>query len=1071
MAVGQKLFHSRTLRKSLTRSSPLKNGEIPTKARLTLQKWHDLITSGEINQHKETNLQSLFANELCVDVLGYKPVTKQVKGNWTLVSEEKVGSGSVDICLGKFNDNLRNRLVMLELKGPNTSDMERAMLGRSQSTVDQARDYAYNSGGEAQWFIVSNCIEVRLYKYPESGKVHQTWQIADLIKPENYETFVLLLGEKNLISGNTEKLYKQSLQAEKDITNELYSDYRDIRVKLINDLKRENNSIRRADMIGRAQTLLDRILFIAFAEDRELLPTRTLQQYIYLTLDEAPIGSWDRLKVLFNSIDKGNAKQEIPRYNGDLFKHDPALDELEISDDVLQQFQKLWEYDFATDISETILGHIFEQSIADLDQIYESVEEESELLVTSQAHGTSGKRKKDGVVYTPDFITSWMVEKTLGGYLTKTRSKIEKDYKIDSLNYWQSYRDKLATIRICDPACGSGAFLVAAFKYLKAEFETVNANLEALGDKGDLFSKSLNDDILNNNLFGVDLNAESVEIARLSLWLVTAEKGKPLVSLKDNIRQGNSIINHKKHDKNAFSWTGRFNQFDVVLGNPPYVRQERLSDIKPYLQEHYKTYHGVADLYTYFFELGLKILKNNGVLGYISSATFFKTSSGESLRKHLSIHANLQTIVDFGDLQIFEGVTTYPAILLMSKPSKSRKEAPKTSLSFWNVQANKLDELKVEMLEPNWGLISQNKLAIDGWRLEDERLQALRQKIFKNKQSLKEVYGSPQYGIKTGRNVAFVIDQETRDRLIEEDPSSFELIKPFLEGKDFKKWRTESRQQFLIFTRRGINIDKYPAIKNHLEKFKIILEPKPDDFPKVVPKGEEWQGRKKGTYKWYEIQDSVDYYKNFDNPKISYAHFSPSPLFNFDKERGFYSNDKSYIIPNADYFLLGLLNSPLFWLLITSMCPFVRGGYYEVRSYFIETLPIPKATEIQKNSISNLAEFCQNLAENRYKLENTLRKQILSLCPETQEAKLNNKLKSWWTLSYEDFKKEIKKSYKVELTLAQNMEWQEFFDDTKGKIQILSAELANNEEQLNQTVYELFNLNQEEITLLEQSLR
>ena len=151
-------------------------------------------------------------------------------------------------------------------------------------------------------------------------------------------------------------------------------------------------------------------------------------------------------------------------------------------------------------------------------------------------------------------------------------------------------------------------------------------------------------------MFGVDINAESVEIARLSLWLVTAEKGKPLTSLKDNIRQGNSIINHANADKNAFKWEGRFTDFDVILGNPPYVRQERLTPIKPYLETYYRTYHGVADLYTYFFELGLKLLKKGGYMGCISSATFFKTGSGESLCKFLQVESNLKTVVNFGDL-------------------------------------------------------------------------------------------------------------------------------------------------------------------------------------------------------------------------------------------------------------------------------------------------------------------------------------------------------------------------------------------------------------------------------------
>ena len=430
---------------------------------------------------------------------------------------------------------------MFELKGADTTDMDRPMKGRKLSTVKQAQNYALNSNGEAKWFMVSNMVEIRLYKFPESNDIYESWQIADLIQPHEYERFVLLAGSKYLITGKTERLYKLSLQTEKDITNALYADYRMIRIQLINGMKRENNKVRRADMVGRAQTLLDRVLFIAFAEDRDLLPERTLQNYIGRS--DGFLSSWEMLKKLFSDIDKGNKTRNIPQYNGDLFKPDAALGQLSISDGLILQFKQLWEYDFATDVSKTILGRIFEQSITDLDQIYETITEENELQLEAQKHGTSGKRKKDGVVYTPDIITTWMVEQTLGTYLNQRKTAI--DFADDSLASWQAYRDILATTRICDPACGSGAFLVAAYKYLKNEFTHLNARLAELGEKGDLFSKGLDDDILNNNLFGVDVNAESVKIARLSLWLATAEKGKLLTSLKDNIKQGNSLIHRQ----------------------------------------------------------------------------------------------------------------------------------------------------------------------------------------------------------------------------------------------------------------------------------------------------------------------------------------------------------------------------------------------------------------------------------------------------------------------------------------------------------------------------------------------
>lgn len=502
----------------------------------------------------------------------------------------------------------------------------------------------------------------------------------------------------------------------------------------------------------------------------------------------------------------------------------------------------------------------------------------------------------------------------------------------------------------------------------------------------------------------------------------------------------------------------------MILGNPPYVRQERLTAIKPYLEANYTTYHGVADLYTYFFELGLRLLKKGGYMGFISSATFFKTGSGESLRSFLQIEANLKTIVNFGDLQIFEGVTTYPAILIMEKPSRARKQAPTHSFRFLNVASSKVDALGSELQGDTFGEMSQAKLALDGWRLEDERLQSLRAKIIRGKPLLKDTY-SPYRGILTGRNDAFVIDSSTRDTLIKNDPKSLEVIKPFLEGKDLKKWRAEPRDLYLIFARRGINIEQYPAIKAHLEQYRSSLEPKPKDWLN----DQTWIGRKAGTYAWYEIQDSIDYYKEFEKAKISYGHFSPEALFRLDDKK-YYSNDKTYIIPDANYYLLGLLNSKVYWFLITALCPYVRGGFYELRTYYIDTLPIPNPSEAQKQTIAQHAETCQTLAEKRYQLQDSLRRRIPDLCPKDHDPKLSTKLADWWTLDFKDFQNEVKSRFKRALSLAESIEWELLFNQQKEQIQQLSYQLASEEQALNKAVYDLFGLDQADIELLEQSV-
>lgn len=391
------------------------------------------------------------------------------------------------------------------------------------------------------------------------------------------------------------------------------------------------------------------------------------------------------------------------------------------------------------------------------------------------------------------------------------------DYNAD-----KSWPTAIVTSNECYGCCGSGAFLVAAFDYLYAEYEKTNHQIAELTGQHSVLD--LNKEILNNNLYGVDINEESIEITKLSLWLKTAERGKPLESLDANFIAGNSLGFNEPAPGSTFVWQKAFESifeqggFDVVLGNPPYVRQELLGEIKPWLEQNYSVYHGVLDLYGYFFELGNKLLKAEGRMAYISSATFFKTGSGENLRKYLSSEVTLEKIIDFGDVQVFEGVTTYPAILVLrnKKPNADHK------IEMLTVKDRLPENLQLSF-EQEKAQMAHNQLGQQSWQLEDENLYALRKKLTKDLLTMKQVYGSPYRGVLTGLNEAFVIDRETRDAIVKKDQESAEIIKPFLEGKDLKHWHCQPRDIYLIFTRRGIDIDKYPGIEEYLEKFKERL--------------------------------------------------------------------------------------------------------------------------------------------------------------------------------------------------------------------------------------------------------
>ena len=694
------------------------------------------------------------------------------------------------------------------------------------------------------------------------------------------------------------------------------SDYRQLRENLIFTLSRCNSALQRDESIRFAQLLLDRVLFIAFAEDRGLLETGSLTRAYQHRDPYNPRPVWDNFKGLFSAIDKGSQALRIPAYNGGLFAENSDIDRLIVPDELCEAFKCLGGYDFASEVGVTVLGHIFEQSIADLENLHDADGVEIDSTSKKIARSVSGKRKRDGVVYTPDTVTAFITEETLGRYLKDRFQTLLADYgkeikdgeiqwfarpknaeavavgkgswskkRVEQL-FWHQWRDTLQTIRVCDPACGSGAFLVAAFDSLSAEYQRVNQHLEALTGAADVFD--LDKEILNSNLYGVDLNPESVEITKLSLWLKTAKRGKPLASLDANIQTGNSLIDDSQYTATPYDWHLAFPNvfadggFDVIVGNPPYVRMELLKDIKPYLKAHYCVADERADLYGYFYELGVRLLKPGGRLGYISSSTFFKSGSGEPLRRHLLDTTTLRTLVDFGDVQLFEGVTTYPAIVILERsPAGANALMMALNLTAWP------EEGLTAAFTRNAKPLPQAQLSAAGWRIESGGAAALRDKLADGRKTLKEVYGSPLYGIKTGLNEAFVVDNATRKKLIAQDASSAELLKPFLEGKDLKKWRTESRDLWLIYIPKAtVNIDDYPAIRKHLLPYKSALE------------------KRATRQEWFELQQAqVAYVPFLEAIKIGYVDLSDQPNFSLESTGAYFANT-AYFIPRQTSFYL-----------------------------------------------------------------------------------------------------------------------------------------------------------------------
>jgi hypothetical protein len=304
-----------------------------------------------------------------------------------------------------------------------------------------------------------------------------------------------------------------------------------------------------------------------------------------------------------------------------------------------------------------------------------------------------------------------------------------------------------------------------------------------------------------------------------------------------------------------------------------------------------------------------------------------RTNYGEPLRSWLKGQRILR-IIDFGDLPVFQDATTYPCILIISK------SRPEERFLFAQVSTLKFSSLN-EYVNDNQYLVNLKSLEDTGWSMTDERTYRLLKKIKSKGIPLNKCVDNKIYrGILTGLNKAFVIDEKTKKRLIKEDLNSAEIIKPFLLGRDIKRFAPPKSKKYLIFTRHGINIDKYPAIKNFLSHFKEELIPRPKDW-----KGGQWKGRKPGKYIWYEIQDTIAYFKEFEKPKIIYPNICRKPEFTFDSEN-FYTNQKCFIIPVADKYLLGILNSSLNFFLFRNMLPKLRGNFFEPSYIFFKEFPI-----------------------------------------------------------------------------------------------------------------------------------
>jgi REP element-mobilizing transposase RayT len=1268
-----------------------------------------------IRNAKEEQFQEGFLRELFVSVLGY---TLNPQPNFNLTTELKniANSKKADGAILKEAD----AIGVIELKSTNTTDLD--------TVESQAFGYK-NHHPKCVYVITSNFEKLRFYI--QNAVDHIDFDLFNLTR-EQFSLMWICLAKDNLMNGLPLKIKESSVLQEENITKKLYSDYTAFREDVFRNLVSKNPQTDKLLLFNKTQKLLDRFLFIFFAEDRLLLPPNSISEIVkqWTTLKEELdeyVPLYDRFKKYFGYMNTGykGKKHEIYAYNGGLFAPDEVLDNIAIDDDILYKHtQKLSQYDFETDVDVNILGHIFEHSLSEIENVQAEIKggkiDSPKNLIERQA----GKRKKDGIFYTPKYITKYITEQTIGKLCKEKRAElgiVDEEYakgrrnrkkdtvKIldDKLN---TYRDWLLNLSILDPACGSGAFLNQALDFLITEHHKID-DLRAQLLGGDIVFSDISTDILEKNIFGVDLNKESVEIAKLSLWLRTAQKGRKLNKLNNNIKCGNSLVDDPKtasekafdwykefpgifKEKNKKAWhittathNSRYSQrmfdnhvkwgkpvwlsereevivtaviseivekdklnilaynicgdhlhillvceeeevpgivgkmkamssracniemgrtipcttsaddttrghaplssvsgefpaaplssvsgefpaapwssvsgeipaaplssvagefpatplssvsgefpaaplsyvageipatasstrgksqsqlwtqkfgckeitseeqlhntinyiqrnrrkhelpvnkglqplirkitsnyehafraeykggFDVVVGNPPYVRAELLGDSRDYLARNYKVFNPAGDLFSYFYEKSFQLLKpKTGIFGFISN-TFDKTTAGISVREYLQQEVSFLKYIDFTEVQIFEGATTYPVILIArnTKPTQDVFDyikIPKTN------QTAALDINFHPSVQ-----VSQNKLDKENWSFKNDQDVGLVDKLKKHK-TIREIYGKCYRGLLTGLNEAFIIPNT--------HPTGSH-VKPIFEGKGLKKWTLPaSTQQLILFESRwtkktyGENIGESEA----LERLK-------NDFPELIahilPHQERAKQRyDKGDFFW-ELRNCA-YYDLFEKPKIVFPNLQNTNKFAFD-DSGAYINAPAVILPTGDVFLTAVLNSKLVWYFLSNICVVRNGGYIEVKPQYFEQIPVPDVSEKDKATLEKLT---RQVVLGTSEIREIQNKFIRLLQSKFTGIKITKKLENWYDLSFADFKKELgKQAFKP--SLSEESEWIEFFSQQVGDYRSRANAIGLLETEIDQSVYALYGLTDSEIQIVEDS--